>query len=196
MNFDEIGRREKLVERKVLHQHVVLVHCKPVESILATREMERTKRTDVGSLLQSSIGDERDGGVESLRMLENLEGEDCAAWSAMASEAEERSRTDRLASKLLLDGLQGFLHTEPEVDLLTRRSAGDVSIEFGDVLNFLDPTVDFALQFVEEGSVGEEGGIEGVDGGALIVGMSMSDRSGDGGMNRENNVGNFDVLLY
>lgn len=102
--------------------------------------------TDICRLLESSICDERDRRVESLRVLEDIEG-----------------KNDRLAPKLLLDSLEGLLHAEPEVDLLTRSPARDVAIELGDVLDLLDPAVDFALELVEEGRVGEEVGVDGFD---------------------------------
>lgn len=58
---------------------------------------------------------------------------------------------DRIAPQLSLDPFERLLHAQPEVDLLTGRPARDVSRGFGDVLDLLDPRVDFGLKLVEEG---------------------------------------------
>lgn len=116
--------------------------------------------------------------MEALGVLEDVEGED-----------------DRVAPKLLLDAFEGFLHAEPKVNLLARGAARDVAVELGDVLDLLDPAVDFALELVEEGRVGEEGGVDGLDGGTGAVRVGLGDGRGDGRVEGEDDFGNLDVLL-
>jgi hypothetical protein len=161
LDFGQIGRGEELVKRKVFHELIVFVHCagKVEESAFSSSRPQRAKlgRTDIGGLLETRIGDERHRRVEPFGVLEDVEG-----------------KNDRIAPQLLLDALQRLLHAEPEVDLLTCGAACDVAVELGDVLNLLDPTVDFALELVEECRVGEKGWVDGLD-------RRANARSGGGG---------------
>ena len=178
LDLGEVGRGEELVKREVLHELVVLVDCGDKQSACAFAWEARKRLTDVGRLLESSVCDERDRCVEPLRVLEDVE-----------------RKNDRLAPKLLLDPLEGLLHAEPKVDLLTCHTARDVAVELGDVLNLLDPAVDFALELVEESRVGEEVGVDGFDRGSSAVALSECDGGRDGGVDREDDVGDLDILL-
>lgn len=134
--------------------------------------------TRLERIVKTGIGDERDGRVEALGVLEDVERE-----------------LDGFALELLLDALERLLHAEPEVDLLTRRAARDVAAQLGHGLDLLDPAVDLALQAVEEGRVGEEGDVNHVDGRASAARLGLRHGCGNGGMDREDNVRDLDVLL-
>jgi hypothetical protein len=99
--------------------------------------------------------------VEALLIAQYLERQRCAVVRVRI-ERIDRFRTDRIAAQLILDALERLLHAQPEVDLLARRARGNVAIELGDVLDFLDPRVDLGLNLVEEGRVGLKRGVDGL----------------------------------
>lgn len=135
-------------------------------------------RTDFEGIVQAGVGDERDRRVEALRVLEDIERE-----------------LDRVALELLLDPFERLLHPEPKIDFLTRRAARDVPAQLGHGLDLFDPAVDLALQAVQEGRVGEQGRVDQVGARADACTLRLGDRSADDRVDREDDLGDLDVLL-
>lgn len=77
LDFHQIRRGEKVVQGKVLHEQIVLVHCFP--SVQRSRKVGAL--TDIGRLLEPGIRDERDSCMEALGMLEDVEREHCSRQS-------------------------------------------------------------------------------------------------------------------
>lgn len=122
----QLGGREQVVQREVLHQRVVVIDC--FHSLFQTWEKQResyfncitgtgskrgTSPVDFNGFPLTGVGVEADGRMETFSVFEDVQGEQ-----------------NLRALSLLLDPVQGSLQIEPETDLLQGRARSWVTVEF------------------------------------------------------------------